>query len=74
MCDSEICVKRIRVNQGLGVEINSEKRVTFKYYSQITQPIQTLFLFKYIWTGSQGSQECQKIIFVFTNKTVEFLR
>ena len=26
-----------------------------------TQPVQTLFLFKSIWTRSQGSQGCQKI-------------
>ena len=31
----------------------------------ITQPVQTQFLFKSIWTRSQGSQGCQKIRFFF---------
>ena len=31
----------------------------------ITQPVRTLFLFKSIWTRSQGSQGCQKIRFFF---------
>ena len=30
-----------------------------------TQPVWTLFLFKFIWTRSQGSQGCQKIRFYF---------
>ena len=40
---------------------------------QLTQPVGTLFLFKSIWTRSQGSQGCQKSEFFFTNKTLEFL-
>ena len=44
----------------------------------ITQPVQTLFLFKSIWIRPQGSQGCQKIkfffFFFFTNNIVEFLR
>ena len=31
----------------------------------VTQPVWTLFLFKYKWTRSQGSQECQKIKIYF---------
>jgi hypothetical protein len=38
------------------------------------QPVWTLFLFKSIWTRSQGSQGCQKSEKKITNKTVEFLR
>ena len=34
----------------------------------ITQPVWTLFLFKYIWTRSQGSQGCQKIRFLLQIK------
>ena len=47
----------------------------YEPWSFSTQPVWTLFLFKSIWTRSQGSQGCQKIrFFFFTNKTVEFLR
>ena len=35
----------------------------------ITQPVRTIFLFKSIWTRSQGSQ-----ILFFKNESVEFLR
>ena len=31
----------------------------------LTQPVRTLFLFKFIWTRPQGSQGCQKIRFIF---------
>ena len=39
-----------------------------------TQPVWTLFLFKSIWTCSQGSRGVKKSDFFFTNKIVEFLR
>jgi hypothetical protein len=40
---------------------------------QKTQPVWTLFLFKSIWTRSQGSQVCQKIRFFFLQiKLVSF--
>ena len=36
-----------------------------KFLLIVTQPVWTLFLFKSIWTRSQGSQGCQKIRFFF---------
>ena len=36
------------------------------FKTHITQPVWTLFLFKSIWTRSQGSQGCQKIRFFFS--------
>ena len=38
----------------------------------ITQPVWTLFLFKSIWTRSQGSQGCQKISFYFLQMKLFF--
>ena len=38
--------------------------------TQITQPVQTLFLFKSIWIHPQGSQGCQKITFFFLQMKV----
>ena len=51
---------------------------TCKYIPQIlvvhrytrTQPVLTLFLFKSIWTCSQGSQGCHKIRFNFSKMKV----
>ena len=38
----------------------------------IAQPVWTLFLFKSIWTRSQGSQGCQKIRFFLQIKLLNF--
>ena len=40
------------------------------YASFYTQPVRTIFLFKSIWTRSQGSQGCHKIRFYFSKMKV----
>ena len=42
------------------------------WMSGSTQPVWTLFLFKSIWTRSQGSQGCQKIRFFLQIKLLSF--
>ena len=42
------------------------------FYIKNTEPVWTLFLFKSIWTCSQGSQGCQKIRFFLQIKLLSF--
>ena len=47
------------------LNLKSKARHLFFGLASITHPVWTLFLFKSIWTRSQGSQGCQKIRIFF---------